>query len=94
MSKLYTGSIDVTKIDKEKLYKGEKGTYLNLTIWINDQPDNYGNTMSIQQTTPKDMPKNYLGNAKEFVKVDNETQSNTGYTTSKKPQGTTDDLPF
>jgi len=26
--------IDVTKIDKERLYKGEKGTYLDLTTFV------------------------------------------------------------
>ena len=36
--------IDVTKIDKEKLYKGAKGTYLDVTTFIDtDTPDQYGN---------------------------------------------------
>jgi hypothetical protein len=35
-------SIDVTKIDKEKLYRGQKGTYLDLSILLKDQPDQYG----------------------------------------------------
>lgn len=38
--------IDVTKIDKEALYKGQKGTYLNITLMENregrDQYDNDG----------------------------------------------------
>ena len=37
MSKMYYGSIDVSKIDKTKLYQGKKGTYCNVTIWVNDQ---------------------------------------------------------
>lgn len=42
--------IDVTKILKEHLYKGAKGTYLNCVIWPNkDGPDEYGNTHSIKQ---------------------------------------------
>jgi hypothetical protein len=36
MSTLISASIDVTKIDKSKLYNGK---YLNLTISINDQTD-------------------------------------------------------
>lgn len=39
-------SIDVTKIDKSKLIVGEKGTYLNLTVSVNDEKDNYGNDVS------------------------------------------------
>ncbi|MCK5612896.1 hypothetical protein KAR91_64075 [Candidatus Pacearchaeota archaeon] len=65
MSKLYFGKIDVLKIDKDKLYKGKKGTYLDLTVWINDEPDTYGNTMSIQQSTKQDEEKIYLGEGKE-----------------------------
>jgi hypothetical protein len=68
MSKLFTGSIDVTKIIKDKLVIGKKGTYLNVKIWLNDQPDAYGNIMSIEQTSDQGEARNYLGNAKEYVK--------------------------
>ena len=38
-------SIDVTKIEKERLYKGAKGTYLNLTTYLDlDEKDQYGKT--------------------------------------------------
>jgi len=68
MGKLITAKIDVTKIDKALLYKGAKGTYLNLTIWENDTPDKFGNDFSIQQRTEKDAPKIYLGEGKFYVK--------------------------
>jgi hypothetical protein len=68
MSKLITASIDVTKIVKSLLYKGKKGTYLKLSIWQNDEPDQFGNDFSIQQTTAKDEPKIFLGNGKYYVK--------------------------
>ena len=74
MSKLITAKIDVMKIDKKRLFKGEKGTYLDLTIWINDTPDSYGNILSIQQRTGKDEPKIYLGNGKFYVKKDPEVK--------------------
>ena len=64
MSKLVLAKIDVTKIDKARLFKGEKGTYLDLTIWINDEPDKYGNDIGIQQSTKKGDEKIYLGNGK------------------------------
>ena len=40
MSKIVSLSVNVDKIDKTKLVKGEKGTYLNLTLNINDEKDN------------------------------------------------------
>jgi len=67
MSRMITAKIDVTKIIKSLLFKGKKGTYLDLTIWINEEkPDNYGNTVSIQQRTGKDDPKIYLGEGKFY----------------------------
>jgi len=75
MGKLINAKINLDKIKDDLLYVGEKGTYLNLTIWINeDKPDKYGNTISIQQTTKKDEPKNYLGEGK-FVEKKEEEQS-------------------
>lgn len=64
MGKLISASIDVTKIDKSRIVEGKKGKYLNLTIWIKDQPDQYGNDVSVEQTTEKDETKIYLGNGK------------------------------
>ena len=74
MSKLIFAKIDVTKIVKERLFKGERGTYLDLNIWINDEPDKYGNDISIQQSTKKDEDKIYLGNGKFYVKKSNEVK--------------------
>jgi hypothetical protein len=70
MGKLITAKIDVTKIEKNLLFKGTNGTYLNLSIWQNDKPDQWGNEFSIQQTTKKDEPKIYLGNGKFYVPKD------------------------
>ena len=68
MSKLITASIDVTKIHKDMLIAGKKGTYLNLTIWVNDQVDQFGNDVSIEQRTEKGSEKIYLGNGKTYKK--------------------------
>ena len=69
MAQLISASIDVTKISKDKLVKGEKGTYLNLTIAINDEVDQYGNQAGIYESQSKEereskAKKNYLGNGK------------------------------
>jgi hypothetical protein len=60
--------IDVTKIDKEALYKGAKGTYLTLTVWPNkDGEDQYGNHASVKQDLGKDRRDEkapFIGNAR------------------------------
>jgi hypothetical protein len=60
--------IDVTKIDKEALYKGAKGTYLTLTVWPNkDGEDQYGNHASVKQDLGKDRRDEkapFIGSAK------------------------------
>lgn len=65
--------IDVSKIDKSKLFKGEKGTYLDLTAFINvDEQGQYGDNGMITQNW-KDQQKGegpILGNAKVFWRDD------------------------
>lgn len=52
---IYKGQIDVTKIAKGDLFKGKKGTYLDITIRISDNgPDKYGNDGMITQDVPKE----------------------------------------
>ena len=64
--------IDVTKIDKARLYKGAKGTYLDLTTFIDtDNPDQYDNHGFISQSvTKEERDQNtqtpILGNSKVF----------------------------
>lgn len=66
MAKLINLSIDVTKITKKKLIDGKKGKYLNLTVALNDAPDNYGNDVSCWEKCEKEEAKNYLGNGRVF----------------------------
>ena len=103
MSKLYYGSIDVTKIDKTKLVttnkNGEKfangGAFLNIAVWVNDEEDQYGNSASIQQSQTQEertagAPKVYLGNLKEH-RVASPTQSEQAQDAEVDVTG---DLPF
>lgn len=47
--------IDVSKIDKDKLFKGQKGTYLDAQVFIDlDQLDQYGNSGMITQAVSKE----------------------------------------
>jgi len=68
MGKLITAKIDVSKIDSSKLFKGKKGTYCDLTIWVNDAPDQFGNDISIEQRTGKGDKKIFLGEGKFYEK--------------------------
>ena len=88
MSKLLQCKIDVTKIDKGLLYKGEKGTYLNINVWINDEPDKYKNDCSIEQQTPRGEKKNYIGNGKFYHPEPVKTEDR--YSGEAEPK----DLPF
>jgi hypothetical protein len=77
MSKLITIKIDVTKIDKNRLFKGEKGTYLDADIWLNDEPDKFGNDASVSMAQTKEertakSPKIYIGSAKKKFGWENE----------------------
>jgi hypothetical protein len=69
MSALINLSIDVTKIDKTKLIKGAKGTYLNLTVAVNNELDQFGNNASAYISQSKEereakVNRTYLGNGK------------------------------
>jgi len=66
--------LDVTKIDKARLFKGAKGTYLDFTGFIDlDNLDQYGNSGFIAQDITKEekdsgVQGNILGNSKVFWK--------------------------
>ena len=67
--------LDVTKIDKSRLFKGEKGTYLDLTTFVDlDEKDQYENNGFISQSQTKEERETkaphtpILGNVKVFYK--------------------------
>ena len=77
MSKIGVGlKIDVSKIDKNRLFKGAKGTYLDATVFIDlGDADQYGNHGMITQDVGKEERANgtkgaILGNAKIFLRDD------------------------
>ena len=65
-------SIDVTKLDKSKFFKGKNGgVYANLTVFVDTEKDQYDNNGGIQQQLTKEerdqgIRAPYLGNAKIF----------------------------
>jgi hypothetical protein len=61
--------IDVSKIDKNRLYKGEKGTYLDAVLLFDTEQDRFENNGMIVQSVSKDerlsgLRGEILGNAK------------------------------
>lgn len=76
MSTLYYGSLDVTKLLNELkkkhsgFVKGSNGNiYANIKIWRNDEPDRYGNLLSVMLSSKKEKVESegkiYIGNCKE-----------------------------
>jgi len=69
MASIIKANINLNDIPKEKIYKGKKGSYLPITITINDEVDNYGNQGPVVVEQSKEereakAPKVYLGNVK------------------------------
>ena len=72
--------IDVTKIDKARIYPGKKGKYITLTSFVNpDDEDQYGNNGFITHARNKDEDKSVklpiLGNVRVFWKDEQAPQN-------------------
>ena len=96
--------IDVSKIDKARLFKGQKGIYLDATAFIDlDQLDEYGNSGMITQDVSKDeraqgVKGNILGNSKVFFKDNGQPTQTVHHQQAQAPQpsgdGLDDSIPF
>jgi hypothetical protein len=82
--------IDVTKIEKARLFKGEKGTYLDATAFIDlDELDQYGDSGMIAQSVSKEERENkimgnILGNSKVFYSEKGSAPSNNSQQPTQK----------
>lgn len=90
-------SIDVTKIDKSLLYKGKKGTYLNLVLF--DKPDDYGNAGFAKQDLSKEQREAgveapIIGNWREMKKREEPQPRNRPSGPARPPVEEDDDIPF
>ena len=71
MSKLISISLDVTKIPRDKIIAHKNGSkYVALDVWINDDPDQFGNDCSVNIRQTKEErdakgKKTYCGNGKK-----------------------------
>ena len=84
--------IDVSKIDKARLFKGKKGTYLDAQVFIElDEQDEYGNNGMITQAVSEEernqgVKGNILGNCKVFWREQPQAQQQSQGGFSQPPQ--------
>ena len=69
MSAIVNFSLDLSKLPKEKMIKGKKGTYINLSLSVNDDTNPYGKNASVtiaqsQEEREAKKDKVYVGNGK------------------------------
>ncbi|AKG94186.1 hypothetical protein AVT43_gp12 [Polaribacter phage P12002L] len=76
---MLVGSIDLSKIEKNRIVSTDKdgkpfsngAKYYNVVCWINDEPDQYGNTASVQSSVTKEEREqgqkgSYIGNLRDL----------------------------
>lgn len=58
--------INLSKLDKTAFFEGKTGKMCDLTVFVNDEPDQYGNDASVKQDLGKDRrsESQYVGNGK------------------------------
>ncbi len=71
MAKLISVGIDLSKIDKTKITEKNGAKWYNITISVNNEPDQFGNDTGVFQSQTKEErdrkdKKVYLGNGKTF----------------------------
>ena len=75
-------SINVSKIQKERLFQGKSGKYLDLTLFLDTkEKDQYGNSGMVTQSVSQEeraqgIKGEILGNAKLFYSSGNSDQGN------------------
>lgn len=89
--------IDVSKIDKIHLFRGQKGTYLDATVFIDvDNKDQYDNNGMITQSW-KDQQKGegaILGNAQVFWSDNQQPQQGQSYQQQAPSNLDENEIPF
>jgi hypothetical protein len=77
MSKIIAASIDLTKLDKSRIIPGKNGAeYYDISIILNDQPNQYGQDASITTGQTKEeraakVKASYIGNGKTVYDSNN-----------------------
>lgn len=63
--------INLSKIDKDRIFHGEKGKYIDVVVFDREEPDQYGYTHSVQMSLSKEEREQgvkpiYIGNGKDI----------------------------
>lgn len=95
MGKLIIIKINASLIDKAHLFKGAKGTYLDLVVQLKDEPNQYGDHGMVTQGVSKEMRAAgvrgaILGNAKIMADL----QEKPAAAKAVIEEDLSDDLPF
>jgi len=91
--------LDVTKIEKARLFQGAKGTYLDLTTFIDTtEQDQYENNGFVSQSTSSEEREQgvktpILGNVKVFF-TDGNVGTDKATATASAPAAIDEDIPF
>ena len=102
MASIVKASINLSAIPKDKIFKGKKGSYLPITITLNDELDQFGNQgpVVVEQTKEErdaKAPKTYLGNVKVVWSNGTNVEPaprDTNSAPATAPAAAQDDLPF
>lgn len=102
MAKLISIKIDVTKLDESRYFVGQKGTYLDITGFLNDAPDKNGNYGFVTQSITKEereakLQLPILGNFKVLKEFDSKPAAPAApaaFNAPLSPESGSDDLPF
>lgn len=87
-------SIDVSKIDKSKLYKGKKGVYLNCAVLLRET-DQYGNDgMIVQDVSKEEREQGIKGAILGNGKWAGQQQRPTGQEVAAAIDDDDDEIPF
>lgn len=87
--------LNLSKIDKTALFKGEKGTYGDFTIMLTDSPDQFGNHGFITQDIGKE--RRAKGERGQIIGNGKMIEEQSGSKPVAKPTTSADaddDLPF
>jgi len=98
MAKLLNISIDLSKVNKDKIVAGKNGgKYYDLTVAINDAPDQYGKDVQVWEKQSQDerqakANRNFLGGGWTVKPKSDGIQ--TVEAEEVKPGASDDELPF
>ena len=104
LKEILTLSVDLTKIDKSKIKEvtrkdGTKALFIDLTLYVNSEADQYSNIGSVAINQSKEereakAPKVYVGNAKRQWASSSVSASEVGNLNVKSQEDLSQDLPF